>query len=189
MPLTRINNQSLANVTSAGLPTGTVLQMKSAVQDGDLSGNGTSIDVLTLTITPSSTSSTIFLMSHSQCSATERYHHCKLYRKIGNGNYIQIAKGDNSSQSTRQAGWYTFGTRNTSGATYTQDNGAGFFLDTPATTSQLTYKITIGITDTAGTTAYDFSVNASHYEHFTSAQNAFWNTFPITTLSAMEVAG
>ena len=113
---------------------------------------------------------------------------CKLYRKIGTGSYTQIAKGDNSSQTSRQGGWYTFGTTEGSSNTYVQDNGAGFFLDTPATTSQITYKITIGVTDGSNTT-YPFSVNASHYEHFSASTDSFWNTFPITTLSAMEIAG
>ena len=153
--------QSKVNLSlgSSDLPTGSVLQIQSATEDGDFSGSGQNIDIMTLTITPSSTSSKIYLMSHSQCSAVTRYHHCKLYRKIGSGSYSQIAHGDNSSQGTRQRAWYTFGTNDTSNQTYVQHNGAGFFLDTPATTSQLTYKITVGVTDGTNTT-YQFSVNA-----------------------------
>jgi hypothetical protein len=185
-----VTNAKLASgaITSGLMPAGSILQVQSATEDNDFSGTGQNIDIMTLTITPSSTSSKILVMSHSQCSAVTRYHHCKLYRKIGTGSYSQIAHGDNSSQGTRQRAWYTFGTGDQNGATYTQDNGAGFFLDTPATTSQLTYKITIGVTDGTNTT-YGFSVNASHYEHFSASQNAFWNTFPITTLTAMEIAG
>ena len=180
---------SKLSLGTSDMPTGSVLQVQFGEFDDDITNTtGTEQDVLTLTITPSSTSSKIYLMSHAQQSSVERYHHVKLYRKIGSGSYTQIAKGDNSSETSREGAWYCCSTGAVSGATYMQTNSAGFFLDTPATTSQLTYKITMGAR-TSSITGYAFTVNSSHYHGITSAQNVWWNTFPITTLSAMEIAG
>lgn len=66
MALTRINNQTLTNVTSAGLPSGSVVQM---VTDTDstqyiLSGTDTTKDVsgLSVAITPKSTNNKFLVM-------------------------------------------------------------------------------------------------------------------------------
>jgi len=72
MALTKLNNQSLSAVTSAGLPSGTVLQVKSAVINGrDQSTSSTSFQAsdITLDITPSSASSKIVTLvsTHSYC--------------------------------------------------------------------------------------------------------------------------
>lgn len=68
MALTRINNQALTNVTSAGLPSGTVLQVKQ-IEDNtanSFSGNATSttpqFDAVSLSITPLSTSNKILVI-------------------------------------------------------------------------------------------------------------------------------
>ena len=72
MALTKLNNQSLSAVTSAGLPSGTVLQVKAATIDGaDANTSSTSFvaSTLTLSITPSSTSSKILILisTHMYC--------------------------------------------------------------------------------------------------------------------------
>lgn len=191
MPLSKIKTNSLAtgSITSAIMPTGSVLQVKFGKFDDDIANTtGTEQDVLSLTITPSSTSNKIYLTSHAQISSITRYHHIKLYRKIGSGSYSQIAFGDNSSETTRQTAWYCCSTGEVTGATYMQTNSAGFFLDEPATTSQLTYKITAGASSSS-ITGYAFTVNSAHYHGITQAQNQWWNTWPITTLTAMEIAG
>ena len=66
MALTRINNQALTNITSAGLPSGSVLQVVSNSYSTQTSitsttkGSGTSTG-LTATITPASTSNKLLL--------------------------------------------------------------------------------------------------------------------------------
>ena len=56
--------QSKVNLSlgASDLPTGSILQVQSATEDGDFSGSGQNIDIMTLTITPSSTSSKILVM-------------------------------------------------------------------------------------------------------------------------------
>jgi len=65
MALTKLNNQSLSAVTSAGLPSGTVLQVQSSVQTGSSIGQtGTTFTASghTVTITPASSSNKILIM-------------------------------------------------------------------------------------------------------------------------------
>ena len=62
MALTKLNNQSLSAVTSAGLPAGSVLQVVTSTTSTEIANNTTS-DVatgLSATITPTSSSSKIF---------------------------------------------------------------------------------------------------------------------------------
>ena len=62
MGLTKLNNQSLSAVTSAGLPAGSVLQVVTSTTSTEIANNTTS-DVatgLSATITPTSSSSKIF---------------------------------------------------------------------------------------------------------------------------------
>ena len=65
MALIKLNNQSLANITSAGLPSGTVLQVQSSVQTGSSIGQtGTTFTASghTVTITPASSANKILIM-------------------------------------------------------------------------------------------------------------------------------
>ena len=65
MALIKLNNQSLSAVTSAGLPSGTVLQVQSSVQTGsEISQTGSAFTASghTVTITPASSSNKILIM-------------------------------------------------------------------------------------------------------------------------------
>ena len=56
MALTKLNNQSLTAVTSAGLPSGSVIQVQSTTKTDDFSSPSSSfadITGMSLTITPS----------------------------------------------------------------------------------------------------------------------------------------
>ena len=50
MALTRVNNQALTNVTSAGLPTGSVLQAKTATKTDTQSTTSNSFTDITLSL-------------------------------------------------------------------------------------------------------------------------------------------
>ena len=65
MALIKLNNQSLSNVTSAGLPSGTVLQVVYAKSTSTTftSTSSSYADVVTATITPSSSSSKVLVLS------------------------------------------------------------------------------------------------------------------------------
>ena len=71
MALTRINNQALTNVTSAGLPSGTVLQVQSTTDNTEISYTcGTTpynYSELNTSIIPSSTSSKILVQLNFGC--------------------------------------------------------------------------------------------------------------------------
>ena len=68
MALTRINNNSLSNVTSAGLPSGSVIQVVTGTFGKvDLIDVNTYTDIASINITPTSTSSKIIVTFNFQC--------------------------------------------------------------------------------------------------------------------------
>ena len=126
MALTRINNQALTNVTSAGLPSGSVLQVVSNEAGIASHSSGTTAwtTVVSQSITPKSTSSKILVML--SCPA---YAGSEAKAKAN----FQILRGSTQVQYYR-SGWY----REATGAV----KGSGGFmqvLDSPSTTSATTY--------------------------------------------------
>lgn len=129
MALTKLNNQSLTAVTSAGLPTGTVLQVVQGQKTSRSTITSTSfVDVgLSVNITPSSTSSKILIMASASGNS----------ELSNNALYFTVYR-----DSTNLGG----------------SNGTGFIespqarlqvpvsvstLDSPATTSQINYSIRV----------------------------------------------
>ena len=132
MALTRINNQALTNVTSAGLPSGTVLQVKFLSFEDVLTRTGTNyadIPNFSLSITPSSANNKILVTvqtTQSMAGSTTL-----LYRLLRGTTVL--------SENPNIGGADAFINH------YSDD--AGFyhsvrpFLDSPATTSAITYKL------------------------------------------------
>lgn len=127
MALTKLNNQSLSAVTSAGLPTGTVLQVVQGSTSTSVSATSSYIDTgLTATITPSSTSSKILVMVQQQgCKATLISTGC-----------VDIKLQRNSSDIYNFAIAYFYGYVSTE----FRSDISGCYLDSPSTTSATTYK-------------------------------------------------
>lgn len=127
MALTRINNQALTNVTSAGLPSGTVLQVVQGSTSTSVSATSSYIDTgLTATITPSSTSSKILVMVQQQgCKATLISTGC-----------LDMKLQRNSSDIYNFAIAYFYGYVSTE----FRSDISGCYLDSPSTTSATTYK-------------------------------------------------
>jgi len=129
MALTKLNNQSLSAVTSAGLPSGSTLQVVSQefnVQEytGSSSWGDTSI---TATITPLSASNKILILVHTQAITTSGSDHGEfgLRRSISGGSSSDVGQplfGAND----QLGGWQTV---------------AYNFLDSPNTTSATTYTV------------------------------------------------
>ena len=153
MALTQITGDGLA---TSGLPTGTVLQVQYTQYTGTFSQSLTSNTstilgsaVLTLDITPSSTSSIIKLDSHifhewsNQAYATENvwffYRDSTLLRAPTDGN-----RACGISTSTL--------THHTDDATSTPEMVYYTYFDAPSTTSQITYKV--GVRVYASSTLY-----------------------------------
>ena len=148
MALTRLNNQALTSITSAGLPTGSMLQVLSNTLTTDIYTTSTSFTStgLAQAITPISTSSKIlcFISVGSWYINAGGYAICTLYRgstNIGDGNdgimTIQQVQSERSP------------------ATH-------HILDSPSTTSATTY--TVYIRSNGGESTY---VSYSSYGHFT----------------------
>ena len=181
MALTRINNQALTNVTSAGLPTGSVLQVVQGTLGSTVTktpADSLSEDTgLSATITPSSTSSKI-LVQYSIFLGQEASYNA--FTRILRGS-TEIGNG--TSEAGRPVG-------NSMVTGYTQSGfdiywvgcASNSFLDSPATTSATTYKIQIGSYD--GDNVY---VNRSH--QFQDDTDGGYDTIPLSTITLTEIAG
>ena len=124
MALIKLNNQSLSAVTSAGLPSGTVLQVQQGTTSTHytISALDTYEDIgLSVNITPISSSNKILLML------------------TGGSVFYNTAhtKARILRDSTTVVTTSTF----FSGADWQGWNMATTYMDSPATTSQITYKV------------------------------------------------
>jgi hypothetical protein len=125
MALTRINNQALTNVTSAGLPSGSVVQVKSTYNQTAKTTTSTAyVDTgMSLSITPTSASNKILVIVSQSISpittSTNTFGKCRLLR-----DSTEIM-ADQRLLGTLKYGHTYFAITE---------------LDEPATTSQITYK-------------------------------------------------
>lgn len=147
MALTRINNQALTNVTSAGLPSGTVLQVIQGSTSSAVSATSSFIDTgLTATITPLSTSSKILVTVQQQgCKATLISTGC-----------IDMRLQRNSSDIHNFATAYFYGYVTTE----MRAEISGCYLDSPATTSATTYKTVFKANNGGTSTVQNDGVNS-----------------------------
>ena len=151
----------LANVN---MPVGSVLQVVSTTITSTFSSTATSatdITGFTVSITPSSTSSKILVLFSCVGASTNSFN---LYL-VRNGSLIDLGTGASYSNST-------IGGIPTGNASYAYSWNA-HYLDSPATTSSVTYKIQ-GATD-AGT-------------FYIGKRNDTFSCSP-STITVMEIAG
>ena len=161
--LTALNATNLASgtVASARLPAlGKVLQVVSTTKTDTFSDtNGTTLSAITglsVNITPSATTSKILVCWDIVCGASVANNNVwvVMYR-----NSTVIAHGDAASNRNRSAG----GT--STGETYEYSLVAGTYLDSPSSTSQLTYSAKLGsqgsITKYVNRSGWDGDVNYS----------------------------
>ena len=141
MPLTKLNNQSLSAVTAAGIPirSGSVLQVISVDKKDvfDLTSNETTFtDVtgLSVQITPSATTSKILVTGAVVGSAVSHYFCARLMR-----DNTQILVPDSIGNRIPS----NFGSSTYQGGNYMSFTNPIHALDSPASTSLLTYKIQI----------------------------------------------
>lgn len=135
-------------VITSAQPAGSILQVVTTSKTDTFSGgSGAWADVtgLSLSITPSSSTSKILLLSNFTISSTNGY--VSVFRLMRNSTAVGV--GDTAgSRSSVAGGAYSY-----SGSTsynYTQ-NFATHFVDSPATTSAITYKVQVF---NSGTTVY-----------------------------------
>ena len=175
MSLTKLNNASLSAVTSAGLPSGTVLQVKTVNKlDTFSSTSRTFEDVtgLSVQITPSSTSSKILVTGSLVCSASNHWVFARLMR---DSTQVLTPAGTLGDRTTANFG---FGTQAT--GTYMPYTLPIHALDSPSSTSQLTYKIQI---ETHSGTGY---VNTTERD---GNHSTGYDMRGVSTITVMEIAG
>lgn len=168
MALIRLNNQSLINVN-----TGDVLQVKKAQKTDKESFSGSSfqaISGLSVSITPSSTSSEILVMVSLACGCNtgERMSFTAFRGATNLANH-------SSTLSNRTPAFFGFVPNNAN------DLYNAFFstIDSPVTTSAITYSVSGIVTNSA--TGY---VNSS----FTDSDNSGVNR-GVSSITVMEIAG
>ena len=163
MALIKLNNQSLSNVTSAGLPSGTVLQVKSVSHNTEYDITSTSgEDIgLSITITPTSSNSKFLLLGKVGCSgASGSFMGILLFR-----DSTQIGGGSGKTYNAYQWNYVVAdaGTDNSS-----QVGIPINYLDSPATTSSITYKVQAGVSSgTAGINHRNSSDDTNTTSQFT----------------------
>lgn len=183
MALIRLNNQSLTSVTTlpAAITTGSVLQVISATKTdaNSMSNNGTFADVsgLTLNITPTSSNSKIMLTASVVASVANTN---------ADGIALRFTGGNSTSYIADTAG------SRISGAVGMKTESTNFhyyfvpfpfpmqYLDSPATTSQITYKVQAAYTGGSGNLF--FNQAGQDGDNSTHVRTA-------STLTAMEIAG
>lgn len=137
MALIRLNNQSLTNITSAGLPSGSVLQVvgntpfSTNVNTSNATTSAVDASGFTASITPISTSNKVLVIFTARVDNSNN-------TSVNNRGTIWLVRGSTQIAS-RFVGVYqgdgTPSNRNNYNAVSLT------VLDTPATTSEVTYKI------------------------------------------------
>ena len=164
-----------------GAPTnggGGIIQVKQTVKTDTFSTlNETFTDVtgLSVSITPKFSTSKI-MVSYSGCggSGTNRVGHIRLARVIGGTTTTDIFIGDQSGASQAQAS-SSFVQSNT----YFVSSFSGTFIDSPSTTSAVTYKLQLA----AGDQDYQVHIGRSHDNN-----NEFSRSTTPSQITVMEVS-
>ena len=132
-----VDNLNLAGTSVTQV--GKVLQVQSAFKsdtDSTTSTSDVAISGLSLTLTPASTSSKVLVQFDVGTMGNNANAHMffTVYRSIGGGSYSAIGQGTGGSSYNYAAGTYE------SNNSY-YDSVSHCFLDSPNTTSEITYKL------------------------------------------------
>ena len=168
-------------VPVGGLPSGAnggIIQIVSTTKSDSFSSSGTTsfVDVpnLNVTITPTLNSSKILVLYDLNWATEEGHVDCRLMR-----DSTMIKVGDTAGNRTRATGhWHDGGDQ--SGDKYDIVQTSGTFLDSPATTSSVTYKMMVG---TPNSSSYNVMVNRSGHD-----SNSTWEGRTASSITLMEVS-
>lgn len=154
MAITRLNNNSITSITAlpSGITTGSVLQVQSTIVDTTSTislsaysgGTHTYNDItgVSVNITPSSTSSKIFLLARLMFEFSSNAHFNSLFTIRRGSNYVGIPASSEFG-SNRPAGTMPpYTTLEDPIDSYSSPDAVNWFsLDSPNTTSQITYQV------------------------------------------------
>ena len=164
-----------------GLPSGSsggIIQVKSTTKTDayNMPSNDTSFHTVTglsVTITPTRSDSKILVMYDMSWSAIDGHCSCRLMR-----DSTPIKVGDASGNKAQVTGQIHY----TSGDQYDLEQVSGTHMDSPATTSAVTYSMQVG---TPYSASYDVYVNY----HAENGQDLAWSGRGASTITVMEVSG
>jgi hypothetical protein len=183
MALTQVASGLIASVAASTLtgtqtiprgtlPTGSVLQVQQTFFTTQGSSTVTSFtDLMTLSFTPTSSSSKVLLMAQVMITA---YQGTIQLRWARSGTAIGIATASGSRVQTSVAGYYQSSDTNHSMSPFGM-----IYLDSPATTSAITYSVQMKVQ-----TSYTMYYNRTG----ANADNTDWAQVSTSTLTAMEIA-
>ena len=170
-------SSGIVGLTSTGMPSGSIIQVKQTVKTDSFSINNTSSNTdvtgLSVTITPTSASNKILIDLHmSAFSVESTAYYGARFQLVRDST--DIAKGDADGNRTRCTGPIDGG-----GSANYSDVVSAKFLDSPNTTSATTYKVQIGNSQSKNTYV-NRPTNIS--------DSATYSQCHISTITAMEVA-
>ena len=164
-----------------GLPSGSsggIIQVRSTTKTDTFAmpSNDTSFHTVTglsVTITPTRSDSKILVMYDMSWSAIDGHCSCRLMR-----DSTPIKVGDASGNKSQVTGQIHY----TASDQYDLENVSGTHMDSPATTSAVTYSMQVG---TPYSASYDCTVNY----HSEDGADLAWSGRGASTISVMEVSG
>jgi len=145
--------------TTAGtvaMPAGMVIQVVQTTDDSDFSMTGqTFTDFMSVAITPKFSTSKILIRSTVFGTSTLRYGMGKLIRTISGGSATEIGQGTQGLGSNRTAVFFPIPSNSdVTGDQYVLYNASNEFLDSPSTSSAITYKIQLANPQDSSATVY-----------------------------------
>ena len=178
MPLSRISNNQIATdaaisatklgtMVNANMPTGSVLQVQTTNAKASLGASASTsfVDIgISCSITPSATSSKILIQFQSSYSTSGDLGQRGSFRLLRDSTVINV--GDAAGSRTRGI-FPSMEVRQTQMSTPV----AGCFLDTPSTTSAITYKLQVGAEAGAGNVVVNSTTGADSATHYRGAAN------------------
>ena len=165
-------------LTWAAASAGTVLQVISTTKSDYQTIQGTTfVDVFSLAITPSATSSKIYMTLSINLNGSERYSAAKMYR-----DSTQINMGIQVGSNRARVSIAAQSNDGASNDTIVLHNSSTTFLDSPSSTNAVTYKVKCG--NTYGSSRYTY-VNRAH----SIGDDAAYVHIGTSTFTLMEIAG
>ena len=172
---------SLSSTVQSNLPAGSVLQVKQSTKTDTQYIQNTTLQVITgldVTITPSSASNKMMLFASPSLSGNGHLD-AVLQRTVG-GTETILFRGDASGDRTRSH-WHQYVVTNFN-TSYEMKSSNMQFLDSPNTTSAITYKVLAG-------TPHDASSYFVYVNRQASDGSAAWAATTASTFTVMEIKG
>ena len=179
MPITLNGSGSVTGFTAlpdSAMSSGSIIQVQSTTKTDTFSSTTTGSDVditgLSVSITPSSASNKVLVTYDTNISGSNAGYSGNVHLKRGS---TKIYQGDAEGSRTRSTQFFI--TRNDTIGHFEEIKVHGLFLDSPNTTSSITYKISVNSINT------NFTINKTMYDSDATAVARY-----PSSITVMEVA-